>query len=76
MHSRKLTWKSKKAPYKDFSPSKRGPLWVSMLVWESVVIQGLKRDNIVLTMQYTCTSAVKPLEPRPVPCQRDILSIN
>ena len=25
-----------KGPYKDYSPSKMGAIWVSMLVWESV----------------------------------------
>ena len=27
---------TQKGPYKDYSPSKRGLIWVSMLVWGSV----------------------------------------
>ena len=27
---------TQKGPYKDYSPSKRGAIWVSMLVWGSV----------------------------------------
>ena len=30
---------TQKGPYNDYSPSKRGAIWVSMLVWGSVVLR-------------------------------------
>ena len=33
---------TQKGPYKDHSPFKKGDIWVSMLVWGSVIMSGFR----------------------------------